>query len=145
MDSLMKLVIRVADFVELARKFEESPALAMQDVVTHMRSGVKEVLERAMDAEIELFLGRPEEAENKRKAFVSRTYGIKSVGTLTVRGPRDRAGRFSSNVVPANRRYDEALEKDLALLNLAGLSTPALAQISGQSLGVAISATEVSN
>jgi putative transposase len=145
MDSLMRLVIRVADFVELARKFEDSPAAAMQEVVTQMRSGVKDVLERAMDAEIEVFLGQPQESENKRNGFASRTYGIKGVGSLTLRVPRDRAGRFSSNVVPANRRYDEALEKDLALLSLAGLSTRTLAQVSNKLLGIAISATEVSN
>ena len=36
--------------------------------------------------------------------------------------PRDGAGRFSSHVVPAYRRYDVATEKDIALLNLSGLS-----------------------
>jgi len=144
-ESLMKIIVRIADVIALARRFEESPTLAMREVVTEMRDGVRDVLERVMAAELELFLGRREEAGNKRNGFVSRAYGIKGVGTVKLRVPRDRAGRFSSNVVPAYRRYDLATEKDIALLNLAGLSTRMLAQLSGALLGVRVSANEVSN
>jgi putative transposase len=144
-ESLMKIVVRIADVIALAKRFEESPKLAMDGVVTEMRAGVRDVLERVMAAEIELFLGRGEEAGNKRNGFVSRAYGIKGVGTVKLRVPRDRAGRFSSNVVPAYRRYDVATEKDIALLNLSGLSTRMLAQMSGHLLGIRVSANEVSN
>jgi putative transposase len=144
-ESLMKIVVRIADVVQLARRFEESPTLAMREVVTEMRAGVRDVLERVMAAELELFLGRGEEAGNKRNGFVSRAFGIKGVGTVKLRVPRDRGGRFSSNVIPSNRRYDAATEKDVALLNLAGLSTRMLAQMSDRLLGIRVSATEVSN
>jgi len=144
-ESVMKIVVRIADVVQLAKRFEESPALAMREVVTEMRAGVRDVLERVMAAEIEVFLGRSEEVGNKRNGFVSRAFGIKGVGTVKLRVPRDRAGRFSSNIIPANRRYDEATEKDVALLNLAGLSTRMLAQMSDRLLGIRVSATEVSN
>jgi putative transposase len=144
-EGLMKIVVRIADVIELAKRFEASPTLAMREVVTEMRAGVRDVLERVMAAEIELFLGREEEAGNKRNGFVSRAFGIKGVGTVKLRIPRDRAGRFSSNVVPAYRRYDQATEKDIALLNLAGLSTRMLAQMSGPLLGIRVSAKEVSN
>lgn len=144
-EGLMKIVVRIADVVALAKRFEQSPALAMREVVTEMREGVRDVLERVMAAEIELFLGRGEEVGNKRNGFVSRAYGIKGVGTVKLRVPRDRAGRFSSNVVPASRRYDEATEKDIALLNLSGLSTRMLARMSGPLLGIRVSQQEVSN
>jgi hypothetical protein len=144
-EAIMKIVVRIRDVVALAKRFEQSPALAMQEVVTEMRAGVRDVLERVMAAEIELFLGRDEEASNKRNGFVSRAYGIKGVGTLKLRVPRDREGRFSSNVVPAYRRYDAATEKDVAILNLAGLSTRMLAHLSGSVLGIRVSAKEVSN
>ena len=142
---LMKIVVRLADVVGLAKRFEESPAVAMREVVGQMREGVRYALEQVMAAEIELFLGRAEEVGNKRNGFVSRTYGIKGVGSVRLRVPRDRAGRFSSNVVPAYRRYDVATEKDVALLNLSGLSTRMLAQMSVRLLGIPVSAKEVSN
>lgn len=142
---LMKIIVRIADVAALARRFEEAPAVAMREVVRHVRESVRETLERVMATELELFLGRAEEGDNKRNGYSSRTFGVKGVGTMTFRVPRDREGRFSSNVVPAYRRYDVATEKDIALLNLAGLSTRMLAQLSTGLLGVRVSAKEVSN
>ena len=109
-----------------------------------MRTAMTATLERVMQAEIELFLGERAEAGNKRNGYVTRTYGIKGVGQVRVRVPRDRLGRFTSAVVPARRRYDEATERDLALLHLAGLSTRMLARVSGPVLGVTVSPQEVS-
>ena len=144
-EGVMKIVVRVADVVGMAKRFEEAPSVAMLEVISHMRAAVTDTLEQIMRAELDIFLGREEEKSNKRNGFVSRTFGIKGVGTVRLRVPRDREGRFSTNVVPAYRRYDEATEKDLALLNLSGLSTRMLAQLSGSLLGVRVSAKEVSN
>lgn len=142
---LMKLVVRIADVVELAKRFEESPTKAMREVVEQAGQAIRQTLEKVMEAEITLFMGQPTERENKRNGYVTRSYGIKGVGTVLLRVPRDRKGHFASNVVPASRRYDAATEKDMALLNLAGLSTRMLAQISLDVLGVRVSAQEVSN
>jgi transposase-like protein len=62
-----------------------------------------------------------------------------------MRVPRDRDGKFRSNVIPAGRHYDPALEEDLALLHMAGLSTRTLAQVSHRILGIRVSRTEVTN
>src|SRR5271155_3373365 len=94
-ETVMKIVVRISDVFALAKRFEESPTAAMREVVAEMRAGVGDLLERVMAAEIEVFLGRGEEAGNKRNGFVSREYGIKGVGTVKLRVPRDRAGRFS--------------------------------------------------
>jgi putative transposase len=145
MEFLMKLIVKVQDIVSLAKRFETSPRSALQEVAGHMRSGAREVLERVMDAEIELFLGRATEVGNKRNGYTSRSFAWKGLGTIEVRVPRDRAGRFASSVIPVGRRYDEALEKDIALLHLAGLSTRTLSHVSRSVLGLAISPAEVSN
>lgn len=142
---LMKLVIKVKDVVSLAKRFEESPVAAMREVVEEMQQGFKAVLEKTMEAEIALFLGGPEGHENKRNGYLSRTFAIKGVGAISLRVPRDRKGKFISKVVPPRRRYDEAIERDLALLNLAGLSTRMLSLLSKNLLGIKVSAQEVSN
>jgi putative transposase len=143
-ETWMKIVVKVKDAVALAKRFEASPREAMREVVQQMREGVRSTLEEVMEAEIELFLGQDAEQGNKRNGYASRTFGIKGVGAIQLRVPRDRAGRFKSHVVPAERHYDEELGQDLALLHLAGLSTRMLAHISGQVLGVKVSHTEVS-
>jgi putative transposase len=142
-DSLMKIVVKVKDVVALAKRFELAPREAMQEVVAQVREGVRSTLEDVMAAEIELFLGQDAEKTNKRNGFSTRTFAIKGVGAIELRVPRDREGRFRSNVVPPQRHYDQALEQDLALLHVAGLSTRTLANISERVLGVNVSHTEV--
>jgi putative transposase len=144
-DTLMKVIIKVHDVVELAKRFEASPAQAMRELTTQVKEGVKDTLERLLEAEIELFLGQEAQGENKRNGYSVRTFALKGVGAVQLRVPRDRLGRFDSKIVPAGRRYDEALEKDLALLHLAGLSTRMLSHISRRVLGLDVSAQEVSN
>lgn len=144
-EKLMKIVVKVRSVVELARRFEASPAEAMRELVAEVQRGFSATLERVMDAEIALFLGGPEGQSNKRNGYTTRTFAVKGIGAVEVRVPRDRKGLFSSNVVPARRHYDEAIEKDMALLNLAGLSTRMLSYLSKGLLGIKVSPQEVSN
>jgi transposase-like protein len=144
-ETLMKLVVKVGDAVTLARRFRESPTLAMNEVVGHVRNLFTETLEQVMRAELEIHLAESGDAENKRNGYRQRTFGVKGLGTVTVRVPRDRKGTYESRVVPSSRRYDEAIERDLAALHLAGISTRMLSILSGRVLGVKVSAQEVSN
>jgi putative transposase len=144
-ETLMKLVVKVGDAVSLAKRFRETPGQAMNELVGQARVMLSRTLEQVMDAELELHLAEKGDAENKRNGYRSRTFGVKGLGTLTVRVPRDRKGTFESRVVPASRRYDEAIERDLAALHLAGISTRMLSTLSGRVLGVKVSAQEVSN
>src|SRR5438309_6085760 len=97
-ETLMKFIVKVRDVVSLATLFRESPATAMQQVTDQMREALAATLESVMDAEIDLFLGDQDQADNKRNGYVSRSYGIKGVGHVRVRVPRDRKGRFESSV-----------------------------------------------
>jgi putative transposase len=144
-ESLRKIVVKVNDVVALAKRFRAEPRAAMQEVVAQVREVVTETLERVMDAEIDLVLGENKEPGNKRKGYTKRSYAIKGVGEVAVKVPRDRKGSFESKIVLPSRRYDEAVERDIALLNLAGLSTRTLALVSKRVLGVEVSAQEVSN
>lgn len=143
-EALMKIVVRVRDVVSLAALFRRSPGVAMQQVTEQMKEALATTLEQVMDAEIDLFLGEESQRANKRNGYVSRSFGVKGIGEVRVRVPRDRKGEFRSAVVPAGRRYDEATERDLALLHLAGLSTRMLSRVSGSVLNVQVSPQEVS-
>ena len=78
----MKVVVKVRDVVELAKRFEESPAEAMRELVADAHQGFKATLERVMDAEIALFLGGPDGRDNKRNGFTTRTFAVKGLGHL---------------------------------------------------------------
>jgi len=144
-EALMKIVVKIGDVVALAKRFRDDPNEAMQELLDHARTAVGETLQRVLDAEIELHLNEEKNPANKRNGYRSRTYGFKGLGTLTVRVPRDRKGTFESRIVLPNRRYDQATERDLALLHLAGISTRMLSILSGRVLGTKVSAMEVSN
>ena len=88
--TLMKLVVKIQDVVDVVRRFEASPALAMRELVAHVRSGAKDALERVMEAEIELFLGQDAEAANKRNGYSSRTFV--AVSSIDVLGDLARVG-----------------------------------------------------
>lgn len=142
---LMEIVVKVRDVVELAKRFEESPAEAMREVLKGVHDGFKSTLERVMDAEIALFLGSAAGRGNKRNGYVTRSFAFKGLGVVQLRVPRDRNGEFVSKIVPPRRHYDAALEKDIALLHLAGLSTRTLSLLSKGLLGIKVSPQEVSN
>ena len=144
-DGLMKIVVKVQDIVGLLKRFEESPRQAMRELTTQVRGGFKDALQTLLDAEIGVFLGQDAETANKRNGHSVRTFSVKGIGAVQLRVPRDREGRYESNIVPKGRRYDEELEKDLALLHLAGLSTRVLSRVSGRVLGLTVSPQEVSN
>lgn len=117
----------------------------MPELVLTTKDAVREALEQVMAAELELFLGEDAQKGNKRNGFVTRRYAVKGLGTLQVRVPRDRSGKFKSNVIPPERRYDPALEQAMAVLHLAGLSTRTLAQLSPKILGFPVSHAEMGN
>lgn len=144
-EKLMKIVVRVTDVVELARRFRAEPLATMGEVMQQVRTAVVETLEQVMNAEIDLVLGEEKDPANKCNSHTLRTYGIKGVGEVSIKVPRDRKGGFKSAVVPPSRRYDEALERDIGMLCLAGLSTRTLALLGRRVLGVRVSAQEVSN
>ncbi len=57
---------------------------------------------------------------------------------------RDRAGKFSSKLIQKYDRYEKAMEKDIALMFLSGLSTRGISMVLKALLGRKISASEVS-
>ena len=138
---IMKIAVRVADTMELVAKFEQSPVVAMQEMITQVRDGFRDALEQVMGAELDVFLGRHAEGDNKRNGYVTRTFAIKGFGSLQLRVPRDR---FETKVLPAKKRYDDAIGRELAVLHLAGLSTRMLSYLSPQLLGFSVSRQEVS-
>jgi transposase-like protein len=144
-EALMKVVVKVGDVVALAKRFRTDPAGAAKELAEQMRSAATHTLQQVLDAEVELHLAEEADPDNKRNGYRSRTFGFKGLGTVTVRVPRDRKATFESHIVPPGRRYDEATERDLALLHMAGISTRMLSILSKRVLGVKVSAQEVTN
>jgi putative transposase len=134
---------------EIFKEIIESP----EKMFEMMRINMKEMCEKAvidlLRVELSYFLGRDSYErsageKNYRNGSYNRSYTVKNVGTLNIKVPRDRKGEYSSKLIHKYERYDKALEKDIVLMFLSGLSTRGISLISKSLLGRTISASEVS-
>lgn len=82
--SLMKVVVKIHDVVALAKRFQTSPTVALQELREHVRQGARQVLERVMDAEIEVFLGQDADTKNKRNGYTERSFVLKGIGSINL-------------------------------------------------------------
>ena len=91
----MKVIVKVKDAMAVVRQFEAAPAQTMRELIRSVQQGVAEVLERVMDAEIELFLGEKSEASNKRNGYRARAWDTR-VGRIDLEIPRLRRGSYGA-------------------------------------------------
>jgi transposase-like protein len=105
---------------------------------------VQEVLEAAMEAALGAGKG---ERTSERLGYRSGYYGrklITRVGTLELRVPQDRAGRFSTEVFERYQRSEKALVAAFIEMYVQGVSTRKIKAISEELCGHEMSASAVS-
>jgi len=130
-----------------SRRFNVSRILEMMRLEMNQRVG--EYLSELMRAELSHFLGREpyerkEGETNHRNGSYGRRFTMKRFGEVAVEVPRNRNGKFHSEVLPRSKRYEDELRKDICLMYPTGVSTRTLSMMSKQLLGRKISAGEVS-
>jgi putative transposase len=144
--SLIKLEIRVAEIHKALSAFQSNRKKALEDLTQEIQRVVGDALSDLLRAEIDIFLGMPDQIENKRNGYSpEREYVIKGIGGVRIRTPRDRKGKFESSVLPHHERMDPRLRADMAIMHVAGLSTRTLAMISKRLLGIEIGKDTVSS
>ena len=145
----MQLQISLEESKELI-KLVSNPETFMEGLRVDVREAVGDMLSKLMSGELTDFLGRDfyernSEEPNHRNGNYERKYCLKGIGEVLISVPRDRLGKFQTQVIPRMQRYETALVEDLSLMFLSGCSTRSLALISRRLIGRSISATEISN
>ena len=146
----MKLEITVSEIKEIYKAIEEKPEQLFEMIRFDIRKAVGQYLTAMMNAELSHFLGREpyercQEDVNHRNGSYDRSFTIKGVGEVRVDIPRDRQGKFHTQVIPRSKQYEEEISRDLSLMFLSGISTRSLSMISLRLLGRRLSPTEISN
>jgi putative transposase len=137
---LVRVEIHLQEIRESIALFKKDRKQALETLVTDIREAARYSFQELLNAEIDLFLGTPEQADNKRNGYLpERSYIVKGIGGLTLKLPRDRMRRFESAIVPKHERIDPRLQEDIAVLQLAGISTRTLSMLSKRLLGVELS------
>jgi len=137
--SIVKLEIRLKEIPKALQAFKECRKKALESLSEEVREAISSGINQLLNAEIDLFLGEEDQSDNKRNGYhPERHYVLKGIGAIRIRTPKDRLGRFDSAVIPAKERVDPRIKAEMAILQLAGLSSRNLSMISRRLLGVEV-------
>jgi putative transposase len=102
-----------------------------------VRAPLEALLQAALEAEMTEAVGAAKgERTETRLAYRSGYYGrslITRVGTLELRVPQDRLGRFSTETFELYQRSEKALVGSLAEMDVQGVSTRKVKAVTGAS------------
>lgn len=145
----MKIEINVPEVVAIFKEIQTQPQKIFEMIRVDMRQVVGRYLSEMMTAELTHCPGR-ELYERKgadpnyRNGSYERDFTIKNIGKVAVKVPRDRNGKYQTQIIPRSRQYEDEIGKDLCLLFLGGVSTRTLSIMSQRLIGRKISHTEIS-
>src|SRR3954453_2240515 len=113
-----------------------------------IRTAVRSAIEAALEAEMsEALCAEKGERTEARLGYRSGYYQrslITRVGTLELRGPQDRAGRFSTELFERYQRSEKALVGALAEMYVQGVSTRKVKAVTEALCGHGFSASSIS-
>ncbi len=137
----------------MARRGEDTGLLALwQEAVggedDALRRLVEHVVQRVLEEELTAFLGAgPSEHTPERRGYRNghTPRSLKTrVGTLELEVPRDREGRFQTQVFERYQRSEKALLLAIVQMYVQGVSTRKVKQITEALCGVDVSRSQVS-
>jgi transposase-like protein len=143
--SIIKVEVKIPELVKAVKIFKEDNRKLFEVLSLEIKSSIANTFNQLLQAEMDLFLGQPDQSTNKRNGFYEREFAIKGIGCIRLRIPRDRNKKFNSAIVPKNEQLDPRLKEDLALLHLAGISNRTVSLISRHILGIEVSTQTVHN
>jgi putative transposase len=113
-----------------------------------MREVVRQTVQQVLEAEMTEFLGagpgeRTEGRQGYRAGYYSRTW-VTRIGKLELRVPRDREGRFSTELFERYQRSEKAFVSALAEMYVQGVSTRKVKKITEELCGHQFSASTIS-
>ena len=97
---IVKVEIKIPELVKAVDLFKKNNQKLFEVIATEIKSSVSNTLSKLLQAEMDLFLGEPDQSSNKRNGFYEREFAIKNVGCVRVRVPRDRHRKFTSSIIP---------------------------------------------
>ena len=146
----MNVEISVPEVLSLIKEIQGQPERLFEMIRVDMRQSVGRYLSEMMKAELTDFLGRERYKrvagnKNHRNGSYDRGFTLKSIGEVAVEVPRDRKGKFKTQIIPRSKQYEDEIREDLSFMFLTGISTRTLSMMSERLIGRPISPTEVSN
>lgn len=147
---MIELSVNVAEVKGYIKELIEAPGKFFSMVRYNVRESVGQYLSELMEAELTFYIGRERYERrgggevNYRNGGYNRRFTLKGIGEVVVNVPRDRKGKYKTDVLPRSRQYEDQIREDMGLMYLTGVSTRTLSLISHRLLGRSLSHNEVS-
>lgn len=147
---MIELSVNVAEVKGYIKELVEAPGKFFSMIRYNVRESVGQYLSELMEAELTFYIGRERYERrgggevNYRNGGYTRWFTLKGIGEVVVNVPRDRKGKYKTDVLPRSRQYEEQIREDMGLMYLTGVSTRTLSLISHRLLGRSLSHNEVS-
>lgn len=142
---IIKIEVSVSALTRLLDQFRKDRLKAFELITNDLKQSVGHFMSQLLNLEMSLFLGKPEQAGNKRNGYYEKEYAFKGIGCLRIRMPLDRRCSFKSEVLLPSEQIDPRIKADLALIHLAGISTRLISMISKKLFGVEVSPDTVTS
>ncbi len=85
--SIIKFQISVPEVVKAIEQFKENRLNALNQLSEDFRASVEETINHWLHLEMSLFLGDPDQNDNKKNGFKEKDYTLKGVGTIRIKQP----------------------------------------------------------
>jgi len=147
---MIELSVNIAEVKGYIKELVEAPGKFFSMMRYNVRESVGRYLSELMEAELTFYIGRERYERsgggevNYRNGGYNRRFTLKGIGEVVVNVPRDRKGKYKTDVLPRSRQYEDQIREDMGLMYLTGVSTRTLSLISHRLLGRSLSHNEVS-
>lgn len=141
---IIKIEVKIPELTKALEEFKVNRLKSLEHITHEVKTAVETTFHQLLNAEMTLFLGRPDQIDNKRNGYEEKSFALKGIGAIRIKMPVDRNYAFKSVVIPKHEVIDQRLKEDMAVLHLAGLSTRTLAMVSKRILGVEVGKDAVS-
>ncbi len=150
---VLKTELNLSELRDFAKNLPKLKGQILELMEIDVKSYARDFLNGLLAAELALFLGREKferkslvqlSQRNYRNGYYGRTFFVKGLGGLSIKVPRDRQGKFQTQVLPRFSRVDERVKQDCLLMHLMGQSTCSVSLISERLFGRKLSHTEIS-
>ena len=138
---MIELSVNIAEVKGYIKELIEAPGKFFSMIRYNVRESVGQYLSELMEAELTFYIGRERYERsvggevNYRNGGYNRRFTLKGIGEVVVNVPRDRKGKYKTDVLPRSRQYEDQIREDMGLMYLTGVSTRTLSLISHRLLG----------
>src|SRR3990167_7661962 len=90
---IIKVEINLSEIAQAISEFRHNKLRALETLTTEVKGAVGRFFNQLLHTEMSLFLGQPDQSDNKRNGYYERDSALKGFGALRLRMPAGRLTR----------------------------------------------------